>query len=136
MGNNFKKLSCYAEKVIVDKKTDDTLVITISDSTGDKHTLEISIKTEATQNVDIIGDKLEQSTDVSSLDVKHSIKRSDKYDSTNISMNWNHTEKPSVFEIKNKKEILFTGSFIDAMIWVNKNIKGCDQNIVTKKSHQ
>jgi hypothetical protein len=132
--NVFKKLSCYAKKIIVDKKSDDTLEIVILDSTGDTHTINVSIKTEATQNIDILGDKLEQYTDVSSLEVFHKIKKSDKYDSRNISMKWNHANKPSVYEIRNKDEIVFTGTFSDAMIWINNHVKECDQKIVTKKS--
>ncbi len=135
MGDVFKKLSCNAKQVVVDKKSDDTLEIIVVDSVGDTHTINVAIKTEATQNIDILGDRLEQYTDVSSLEVSHEIKKSDKYVSTEISMKWNHTEKPSVFEIKSKDKIVFTGSFSDAMIWVNNNIKECDQKSVTKKSH-
>tara|TARA_B100002019_G_scaffold21076_1_gene16051 strand:+ start:700 stop:1110 length:411 start_codon:yes stop_codon:yes gene_type:complete len=135
VGDVFKKLSCNAKQVVVDKKSDDTLEIIVVDSVGDTHTINVAIKTEATQNIDILGDRLEQYTDVSSLEVSHEIKKSDKYVSTEISMKWNHTEKPSVFEIKSKDKIVFTGSFSDAMIWVNNNIKECDQKSVTKKSH-
>lgn len=135
MGDVFKKLSCNAKQVVVDKKSDDTLEIIVVDSVDDTHTINVAIKTEATQNIDILGDRLEQYTDVSSLEVSHEIKKSDKYVSTEISMKWNHTEKPSVFEIKSKDKIVFTGSFSDAMIWVNNNIKECDQKSVTKKSH-
>ena len=134
MDDQFKKLICYAKKVVVDKKSDDTLEIIVVDSAGDTHNINVAIKTEATQNIDILGDKLEQYTDVSSLEVSHEIKKSDKYDSTDISMKWDHTEKPSVFEIKSKDKIVFTGTFSDAMIWVNNNVKECDQKIVTKKS--
>ena len=134
MGDVFKKLSCNAERVVVDKKSDDTLEIIVVDSAGDTHNINVAIKTEATQNIDILGDKLEQYTDVSSLEVSHEIKKSDKYDSTDIIMKWNHTEKPSVFEIKSKDKIVFTGAFSDAMIWVSNNVKECDQKIVTKKS--
>ena len=134
MGDVFKKLSCNAEKVIVDRKSDDTLEIIVTDSAGDVHTIDVAIKTEATQNIDILGDKLEPYTDVSSFDITHSVKKSNKYDSTDISMKWNHTEKPSVFEIKIKNKIVFTGAFSDAMIWVNNNVKECNQKLVTKKS--
>ena len=34
----------------------------------------------------------------------------------------------------NKDEIVFTGTFSDAMVWINKNVKECDQTIVTTKS--
>ena len=63
MGDVFKKLSCNAEKVVVDKKSDDTLEIIVVDSAGDTHNINVAIKTEATQNIDILGDKLEQYTD-------------------------------------------------------------------------
>ena len=134
MDDIFKKLSCNAEKVVVDKKSNDSLEITVIDSAGDIHTIDVVIKTTATQNIDILGDKLEQYTDVSSLEVLHTVKKSDKYDSTDISMKWNHASKPSVYEISNKDKIVFTGTFSDAMSWVNNNIKECDQKIVTKKS--
>ena len=58
MGDVFKKLSCNAEKVVVDKKSDDTLEIIVVDSAGDTHNINVAIKTEATQNIDILGDKL------------------------------------------------------------------------------
>lgn len=134
MNDIFKKLSCNAEKVVVDKKSNDSLEITVIDSVGDIHTIDVVIKTTATQNIDILGDKLEQYTDVSSLKISHTIKKSDKYNSTDISMKWNHSNKPSVYEIRNKDEIVFTGTFSDAMVWINKNVKECDQNIVTTKS--
>ena len=69
------------------------------------HNISVAIKTEATQNIDILGDKLEQYTDVSSLEIYHKVKKSDKYDSTDISMNWNNSIKPSVYEIKNKDKM-------------------------------
>ena len=78
----FKKLSCNAKQVVVDKKSDDTLEIIMTDSVGDTHTINVAIKTEATQNIDILGDKLEQYTDVSSLEILHTVKKSDKHDST------------------------------------------------------
>lgn len=134
MDDIFKKLSCNAEKVVVDKKSNDSLEITVIDSVGDIHTIDVVIKTTATQNIDILGDKLEQYTDVSSLKISHTIKKSDKYNSTDISMKWNHSNKPSVYEVRNKDEIVFTGTFSDAMVWINKNVKECDQNIVTTKS--
>ena len=134
MGDVFKKLSCDAEQVIVDKKSDDTLEIIVIDSVGDAHTINVAIKIEATQNIDILGDKLEQYTDVSSLEVSHEIKKSDKYTSTDISMKWNHSSKPSVYEISNKDKIVFTGTFLDAMIWINNNVKECNQKIISKKS--
>ena len=134
MGDVFKKLSCDAEQVIVDKKSDDTLEIIVIDSVGDTHTINVAIKIEATQNIDILGDKLEQYTDVSSLEVSHEIKKSDKYNSTDISMKWNHSSKPSVYEISNKDKIVFTGTFSDAMIWINNNVKECNQKIISKKS--
>jgi len=134
VGDVFKKLSCDAEQVIVDKKSDDTLEIIVIDSVGDTHTINVAIKTEATQNIDILGDKLEQYTDVSSLEVSHEIKKSDKYTSTDISMKWNHSSKPSVYEISNKDKIVFTGTFSDAMIWINNNVKECNQKIISKKS--
>lgn len=134
MGDVFKKLSCNAEKVIVDKKSDDTLEIIVIDSVSDTHTINVAIKTEATQNIDILGDKLEQYTDVSSLEISHRVKKSDKYDSTDISMKWNHSSKPSVYEIRSKDKSVFTGTFSDAMIWINKNVTECSQSIVKKKS--
>ena len=74
MDDIFKKLSCNAEKVVVDKKSNDSLEINVIDSAGDIHTIDVVIKTTATQNIDILGDKLEQYTDVSSLKISHTIK--------------------------------------------------------------
>lgn len=133
MGDVFKKLSCNAKKVIVDKKSDDTLEIIVTDSVSDTHTINVAIKTEATQNIDILGDKLEQYTDVSSLEISHNVKKSDKYDSRDISMKWNHSNKPSVYEIKSKDDIVFTGTFSDAMNWMRKNVTDYTQPIVKSK---
>ena len=134
MGEQFKKLSCNASKVVVDKINDNEMSVKIIDSVGDTHTLNVNVTIENIQNVDILGDKLEQYVDVPTLDISHTVKKSDKHDSTDISMKWNHTCKPSVYEIRNKDKIVFTGSFSDAMIWVSNNVKECDQKIVTKKS--
>jgi len=133
VGDVFKKLSCNAKKVIVDKKSDDTLEIIVTDSVSDTHTINVAIKTEATQNIDILGDKLEQYTDVSSLEISHNVKKSDKYDSRDISMKWNHSNKPSVYEIKSKDDIVFTGTFSDAMNWMRKNVTDYTQPIVKSK---
>ena len=51
-------------------------------------------------------------------------------------MNWNHKPKPSVFEIKKQEELLFSGSFTEAMNWVQQNVTECDQKIIKKKSLQ
>lgn len=134
--DDFKKLSCKADEVVVDKKSNDSLDITIVDTSNNTHELNVSIKTEAIQNIDILGEKLEQYTDVTSLEILHTKTKSKKYNSTEISMKWNHQTKPSVFEVKIGDKILFTGTFSDAMIWVSNNVKECDQNIVTKKSQQ
>ena len=134
MDGQFKKLICYAKKVVVDKKNDDTLEIIIHDSVGDIHTLNVKVKIETTQNIDILGDKLTDYIDNPSLDVIHTTKKSEKISSENISMKWNHASKPSVFEIRNKQEIVFTGPFTDAMKWASENIADLDQNIVKIKS--
>ena len=130
----FKKLSCKAKKVVIDKVNDDKLSITINEANGDIHSLDVNVTIENIQNIDILGDKLEQYVDVPTLDVLHDVKKSKKYDSLEIDMNWNHKPKPSVYEIKKEKELLFSGSFTEAMKWVQQNVKECDQKIVTKKS--
>ena len=134
MGEDFKKLGCYAKKVIIEKTDDETLVICVEDTNGDEHNLKAKVIVENFQNIDTFGDKEEYTIDVASLNIDYSLKKTKKLDSKNISMKWNHTSKPSVYEIKNKDKIVFTGTFSDAMIWVNNNIKECDQKIVTKKS--
>ena len=53
--------------------------------------------------------------------------------STDISMKWDHSSKPSVFEVKSKNEVVFSGSFSAAMEWVRKNVAECSQNIVKTK---
>lgn len=130
----FKKLSCNAKQVVVDKISDGKLSITINDSNGDIHSLDVNVTIENIQNIDILGDKLEQYVDVPTLDVLHDVKKSKKYDSLEIDMKWNHKPKPSVYEIKKEKELLFSGSFTEAMKWVQQNVKEGDQKIVTKKS--
>ena len=122
----FKKLSCKARKVVIDKVNDDRLSITINEVNGDIHSLDVNVTIENIQNIDILGDKLEQFVDVPTLDVLHDVKKSKKYDSLEIDMNWNHKPKPSVYEIKKEKELLFSGSFTEAMKWVQQNVKECD----------
>lgn len=130
----FKKLSCNAKKVVIDKISDDRLSITINDASGDVHSLDVNVTIENIQNIDILGDKLEQYVDVPTLDVLYDVKKSKKYDSLEIDMKWNHKPKPSVYEIKKEKKLLFSGTFSDAMDWIQQNVKECDQKIVTKKS--
>ena len=43
MGEDFKKLSCYAKKVVIDKVNDDVLVIYIEDENGDEHNLKVKV---------------------------------------------------------------------------------------------
>ena len=74
----FKKLSCNAKQVVVDKISDGKLSITINDSNGDIHSLDVNVTIENIQNIDILGDKLEQYVDVPTLDVLHDVKKSKK----------------------------------------------------------
>ena len=134
MGEQFKKLSCDASKVVVDKINDNEMSVKIIDSVGDTHTLNVNVTIENIQNVDILGDKLEQYVDVPTLDISHTISKSKKVNSHDLNLSWNHKPKPSVFEIKKQEELLFSGSFTEAMTWVQQNVKECDQKIVTKKS--
>ena len=134
MGEDFKKLGCYAKKIIIDKVNDETLTIFVEDEYGDEHSLTVNVAIENFQNIDTFGDNLGHMIDVPTLDIDYSIKKTEKIESTDISMKWNHTEKPSVFEIKNKDEVVFSGPFQDAMEWVGKNVTECNQNIVKKKS--
>ncbi|RPG66885.1 MAG: hypothetical protein CBC02_003400 [Flavobacteriaceae bacterium TMED42] len=133
MGNDFKKLGCYAKKVVIDKVNDDTLKICVDDDQGDKHTLNVGVIIESLQNVDTFGDKQDHMIDVPTLDIDYSIKKTDKIKSTDISMKWDHSSKPSVFEVKSKNEVVFSGSFSAAMEWVRKNVAECSQNIVKTK---
>jgi hypothetical protein len=134
VGDDFKKLGCYAKKVVIDKINDDTLKICVDDEHGDKHTLNVGVIIENLQNVDTFGDKQGHMIDVPTLDIDYSIKKTEKIKSTDISMKWDHSNKPSVFEIKSKDEIVFTGAFTDAMEWVRKNVAECSQSIVKTKS--
>jgi hypothetical protein len=72
--------------------------------------------------------------DVPALNIDYIIKKTEKIKSTDISMKWNHSKKPSVFEVRNKDEVVFSGPYTDAMEWVRKNITECSQHIVKKKS--
>ena len=134
MGENFKKLGCYAKKVVIDKVDDNTLRIYVEDDQGDEHTLNVGVVIENLQNVDTFGDKQGHMIDVPTLDIDYSIKKTDKIKSTDISMKWDHSKKPSVFEVRNKDEVVFSGSYTEAMEWVRKNVTECSQNIVKKKS--
>ena len=134
MGDEFKKLGCYAKKVVIDKVGDNILKICIEDEHGDEHTLNVGVVIENLQNVDTFGDKQGHMIDVTTLDIDYSIKKTEKIKSTDISMKWDHSNKPSVFEVKSKNEVIFSGPYSDAMEWVRKNVTECNQNIVKKKS--
>ena len=134
MGDEFKKLGCYAKKVVIDKINDDVLKICVEDEHGDEHTLNVGVIIENLQNVDTFGDKQGHMIDVPTLNIDYSIKKTEKIKSTDISMKWNHSKKPSVFEVRNKDEVVFSGSYTAAMEWVRKNVTECNQNIVKKKS--
>lgn len=134
MGEDFKKLGCYAKKVVIDKVNDDTLTIRIEDECGDEHNLKVKVIIENFQNIDTFGEKEDYTIDVPSLDVDYSVKKTNKLNSTDISMKWNHSNKPSVFEVRSKNEVVFSGTYSDAMEWVGKNVIECNQNIVKKKS--
>ena len=134
MGENFKKLGCYAKKVIIDKVNDDTLTILVEDENGDEHNLTVNVAIENFQNIDTFGDNLGHTINVPELNIDHSIKKTEKIKSTDISMKWDHSKKPSVFEVRNKNKVVFSGPYADAMEWVRKNVTECNQNIVKKKS--
>ena len=134
MGEDFKKLGCYAKKVVIDKVDDDTLTICIEDERGDEHNLKVKVIIENFQNIDTFGDKEDYTIDVPSLDVDYSVKKVDKLNSTDISMKWNHNNKPSVFEVRSKDEVVFSGTYSDAIEWVGKNVIECSQPVVVKKS--
>lgn len=130
MGSDFKKLGCYAKKVVIDKVDDDILKICVEDDHGDEHTLNVGVIIENLQNVDTFGDKQGHMIDVPALDIDYSIKKTEKIKSTDISMKWNHSNKPSVFEVRNKDEVVFSGSYTDAMEWVGTNVTEYTQSIV------
>jgi hypothetical protein len=134
VGDKFKKLGCYAKKVVIDKINDDTLKICVEDEHGDEHTINVGVIIENLQNVDTFGDKQGHMIDVPTLNIDYTIKKTEKIKSTDISMKWDHSKKPSVFEVRNKDEVVFSGSFQDAVEWTRKNITECSQNIVKKKS--
>lgn len=134
MGDDFTKLGCSAKKVVIDKVGDDILKICIEDEHGDEHTINVGVIIENLQNVDTFGDKQGHMIDIPTLDIDYSIKKIDKIKSTDISMKWNTFAKPSVFEVKCKDEVVFSGPFQDAMEWIKKNVTECNRNIVKKKS--
>ena len=134
MGEDFKKLGCYAKKVIIDKVSDKFLTIFIEDENGGEHNIEVNVAIENFQNIDTFGNKEGHMIDVPTLNIDYSIKKTEKIKSTDISMKWNHSKKPSVFEVRNKDEVVFSGPYAEAMEWVRKNVTECSQNIVKKKS--
>ena len=136
MGEEFKKLGCYAKKIVIDKVNDDVLVICVEDENGDEHNLKVKVIIENFQNIDTFGEKEDYTIDVPSLDVDYSVKKTNKLNSTDISMKWNHSNKPSVFEVRSKNEVVFSGTYSDAMEWVGKNVIECSQPVVVKKSQQ
>ena len=133
MAKDFKKLSCYAKKVIIDKVSDRFLTIFIEDENGGEHNIEVNVAIENFQNIDTFGNKEGHTIDLPVLDINHTVKETEKISSENISMKWNHNQKPSVYEIKNKNEIVFTGSFQKAMMWVKEHVTEYDQKVVKKR---
>jgi len=136
VGEEFKKLGCYAKKIVIDKVNDDVLLICVEDENGDEHNLKVKVIIENFQNIDTFGEKEDYTIDVPSLDVDYSVKKTNKLNSTDISMKWNHNNKPSVFEVRSKNEVVFSGTYSDAMEWVGKNVIECSQPVVVKKSQQ
>ena len=134
MGDKFKKLGCYAKKVVIDKINDDTLKICVEDEHGDDHTINVGVIIENLQNVDTFGDKQGHMIDVPALDIDYSVKKTEKIKSTDISMKWDHNKKPSVFEVRSQDDVVFSGPYTEAMEWVRKNVTECVQTIVKKKS--
>ena len=106
----------------------------MTDEFGDEHNFKIGVEIDNFQNIDTFGNKEGHMIDLPVLDIKYSVNKTNKLDSKNISMKWNHTKKPSVFEIKNKDEVVFSGTYSNAMNWVRKNISECSQQIVKKQS--
>ena len=127
MAKDFKKLSCYAEKIIIKKVDDELLTIHVTDKLGDEHNFKIGVAIDNFQNIDTFGNKKGHMIDIPVLDLKYSVNKTNKLDSKNVSMKWNHTKKPSVFEIKNKDKIVFSGTYCDAMKWAKNNIAECVQ---------
>ena len=125
MGEDFKKLGCYAKKIIIDKVNDDILTIHIEDENGDEHNLKVGVAIENFQNIDTFGDKEGHMIDLPVLDINYAVIKSKKISSEHLSMKWNHSNKPSVFEVKVKDETVFSGTYCDAMEWVGKNIVEC-----------
>jgi hypothetical protein len=134
VNEDFKKLGCYAKKVVIDKVNDNSLMIYIEDEHGDEHNLKVGVIIENLQNVDTFGDKQGHMIDVPALDIDYSVKKTEKINSTDISMKWDHTKKPSTFEVRSQDDVVFSGSYTEAMEWVRKNVTECSQNIVKKKS--
>ena len=78
MCEEFKKLGCYAKKVVIDKVNDDTLKICVEDEHGDEHNLEVGVAMKNAQNIDTFGDKEGYAVDIPSLKVDYSVKKADK----------------------------------------------------------
>lgn len=133
MGEDFKKLSCYAKKIIIDKVNDETLTIFIEDEYGDEHDLTVNVAIENFQNIDTFGDNLGHTIDVPKLSINHTTNKTEKIKSTDISMKWDHSKKPSVFEVRSKDKVVFSGPYTEAMEWVGMNVTECSQNIVKMK---
>ncbi len=134
MSRKFQKIGCNAKKVVIDKVSDKFLTIFIEDENSNEHFIEVNVAIGNFQNIDTFGDKEGHMIDVPTLDIDYSIKKTEKIKSTDISMKWDHSNKPSVFEVKSKDEVIFSGPYADAMEWVRKNVTECNQNIVKKKS--
>ena len=122
MSRKFQKIGCNAKRVVIDKVNDKSLTIFIEDGNSDEHFIEVNVAIENFQNIDTFGDKEGHLIDVPVLGINHTITKSKKISSEHLSMKWNHINKPSVFEVKVKDEIMFSGTYCDAMEWVEKNI--------------
>lgn len=108
-------------QVTLTKLSDDKLGVEILHE--DKvHNFTIDVQEDEMQNIETFGEEMGYMIKTTILDISHKVTDNVKHKSTEINMKWNHSGKPSVFEISKNKEILYSGPFSDAMNWISQNV--------------
>ena len=108
-------------QVKLTKVSDDKLKIYISEN-NQLHTFNVSIEDDEMQNIETFGEELGYMIKTTKFEIEHLEEFHDKYKSSEIELKWNHATKPSQYEVKKNSEVLFSGTFSDAMEWVSFNV--------------
>lgn len=108
-------------QVKLTKVTDERLKICVSENEK-LHIFTVTIEDDEMQNIETFGEELGYMIKTTKFEIDHHAEYHDKYKSSEIELKWNHATKPSQYEVKKNNEVLFSGTFSDAMEWVSFNV--------------